>query len=150
MQEEMSKIVWAINPNNDKLENLILFIKRSVIETLESQGMKVNYEISDAVLKQNWDVRQKKEIILVFKEIANNIAKHSKATIINVVIKYAGENVIFKIMDNGVGFKLDQNHIGNGLKNINYRIAKIGGQTTINSDTNGTSIEITLPISIAS
>jgi len=50
------------------------------------------------------------------------------------------------ISDNGKGFDINHNTLGNGLNNMKKRITEINGEISIESDTkSGTKISITIP-----
>ncbi|MFZ4057389.1 MAG: sensor histidine kinase, partial [Ferruginibacter sp.] len=89
----------------------------------------------------------RKNIVLIFKEGINNIAKYSQATTANISLIEVDDLIQMRIEDNGIGF--DQSNIirGNGLKNMQARAKAMGGFTQIKSSSgNGTSICCTIPL----
>ncbi len=71
------------------------------------------------------------ELIPVISEIMTNIVKHSRATAVTVTIKSKGEGIEVEVKDNGVGFELNKVLDQGGLKNLFYRIEKIGGKIQV-------------------
>lgn len=91
----------------------------------------------------------KEQIILfrVIQECVNNIIKHSKAKNVKISFEKNNSNVVINIMDNGVGFVLDQNKINSlGLSTIKERIRSLNGTVNIRSKVgSGTQTEIIIP-----
>jgi signal transduction histidine kinase len=83
---------------------------------------------------------------MIFKEVYNNILKHSQAHTVKAKIELVDNSeAIILISDNGKGFDSEIEHKGNGLKNIQNRIRRINGTFKINSSVNnGTEIMISL------
>lgn len=92
--------------------------------------------------------------ILLFRivsELLNNIVKHAKATNIIVQLIEDQQNIIFTIIDNGIGFDVDfDKHVVNkgfGLFDISERIDSVQGSMKIDSQIGkGTKIVIYIPI----
>ncbi|EPR66016.1 hypothetical protein ADICYQ_4960 [Cyclobacterium qasimii M12-11B] len=49
-------------------------------------------------------------------------------------------------LDNGTGFDLSSIQYGAGLRNIRERIEIFNGYLSINSDVNGTEVEVEIPL----
>ncbi|MCP3677518.1 MAG: PAS domain S-box protein [Deltaproteobacteria bacterium] len=82
-----------------------------------------------------------REIIIyrLLQEILTNIVKHSRATEVSIVIKDRGEDVFFRIEDDGVGFnaaksrKVNSGEMGIGLITINERFRIVDASYDIRS-----------------
>lgn len=70
----------------------------------------------------------------VFNEILLNVFKHSKATSLSITIE-----------DNGIGGAAEREG-SFGLMGIKERVHFLGGETLIESDQNGTKIEVHIPL----
>ena len=86
-------------------------------------------------------------LIRIVQEQLNNIVKYAHATKINIRL-YSSENQLhLSVTDDGVGFDLNQEKSGIGLKNIFERISILGGTYLINtSPGKGCSWSIRIPI----
>ena len=145
---DMRDIVWFVNPDFDKLDDMILRMK----DTAQSLLGTIQYEFisPEEILSTRLSLEFRRNIFLSYKEILHNIARHSGAS--EVLIKVHINNGTFnlEISDNGVGFEFDQSEKtgknktkGNGLKNIIRRINSLGGRVNIGSAKNkGTKITI--------
>jgi signal transduction histidine kinase len=65
----------------------------------------------------------------VCQEALANIAKHAKATKVNVRLWETSQRVMLKVNDDGVGFDLAKinQRLGHGLSNMNTRVETVGG-----------------------
>ncbi len=130
----MGQIVWAMNPENNGLENLTSYIRAYVIDFFEGSEMECLIDFPDEELGIPLSQQQRRNLFLVVKETLNNTLKYALATQLKVTL-YLHENKLFLVIsDNGIGFDLTQTRrFGNGLVNIKKRIEEIGGECKIES-----------------
>jgi signal transduction histidine kinase len=83
------------------------------------------------------------------KEALNNIVKHSHATEVRLRACLEGDRLHLSLNDNGRGFEIaPENALSDGLRNMQQRLAEIGGTCRIQSvPGEGTSVfvELALP-----
>lgn len=81
--------------------------------------------ICDIVKPETKDLELDSEVTYnlfrIIQEFTNNTLKHSKANTLTCVVDHDDEFIVFKLSDDGVGFKQDDNYLGYGLKNIKQR-----------------------------
>jgi signal transduction histidine kinase len=70
------------------------------------------------------------EIYRILQELMVNMQKHSKATIVVISFKESKNQYSINYSDNGVGIKLNELSLKNGLKNVETRIKSINGVIT--------------------
>ncbi len=88
----------------------------------------------------------RRELLLIFKECINNIAKHSNCTSVDVIFQQRGDCLRLIIADNGKGIDLAAMQNGNGLGSMRQRARKLGGTLEIKSVNGyGTTISLQLP-----
>ncbi|HEX6147131.1 MAG TPA: GAF domain-containing sensor histidine kinase [Acidimicrobiia bacterium] len=88
------------------------------------------------------------EVMKFVAEALSNALRHSKATMIEVVVEDDGEWFRIVIRDNGVGFDPALAHAGLGLANLTARASNLGGVAEITSEPGrGTTVEVRLPLS---
>jgi len=91
-------------------------------------------------------------IYRVVQECLTNIAKHSHATSVSIIIKKLVENVLFHIEDDGKGFHVKEtlsnpDKRGLGLAAMQERIRMLGGSLSIQSkEGSGSSIIFSIPL----
>jgi signal transduction histidine kinase len=86
-------------------------------------------------------------IYRIIQELTSNIAKHSKATRADVKIKFTKKDTVISVLDNGAGFKLnDEINGGIGLKSLKSKIELLNGTIQLSSIIGGgTSIKVRIP-----
>ncbi|ADB42485.1 tetratricopeptide repeat-containing sensor histidine kinase [Spirosoma linguale] len=84
----------------------------------------------------------------VVQELLNNALKHANAHTITVQLMASDETTLISVDDDGKGGDFENMPVrGNGIANINSRIAYLGGQVMWQSeDGKGTSVMISLPV----
>lgn len=86
-------------------------------------------------------------IFRIVQEALQNVVKHAQATMLEMQINFAADQIRLTIADNGKGFDWAQSKDkGSGLRNMNDRARVIGAQFDMQpAPTNGTVITLTIP-----
>jgi ligand-binding sensor domain-containing protein len=141
--EMMRDIVWFLNPKNDSLDNIILRM-RSLSESL-LEGIDVQFETPEQRVTDRLDPNVKRNIVLMYKEVLYNIARHAHATAVSIAITIHSGQMRISVSDNGIGFVPQAESRGNGLHNLRHRAADIGAVLSIESaPRQGTRISLTI------
>jgi signal transduction histidine kinase len=91
--------------------------------------------------------RIEEELYHIAMEALNNSLKHSQTQQVFVTLKMSRGDLILDIVDNGVGFELDQVRGGLGLQNMQERAQLIDATFSINSRPEaGTKVRVLLPL----
>lgn len=69
----------------------------------------------------------------VAQEALHNVARHARATRVDVRLWCFHEQVVLSLRDNGTGFDTSQAHRGLGLGNMQDRMVSVGGRVEIES-----------------
>jgi signal transduction histidine kinase len=147
MLESMSDIVWAINPDNDTMEKLVIRMKEFSAEILEPLNITYSFNGEMQLEQVKVDLNKRKNLYLVFKEAINNAAKYSNCTEVAIQLETDERNICLFVRDNGKGFNLEQARAGNGLRNMHERARAVRANLEIDSSPgNGTSVHLKLPI----
>ena len=92
---------------------------------------------------------KRRHVFLVFKELLHNIVKHADASMVTVAWKIEQNILHLSVSDNGAGIDLElrnkETSSGNGLRNMQMRIERLGGNITWKNET-GTHTHIQLPL----
>jgi len=97
----------------------------------------------------NIDEKTSTAIFRIFQEILTNIAKHAKASRVDVVFGKNQNNIILKVRDNGKGFKFERTKKSKslGILGMSERANAIGGKLSINSIIGvGTTVLLEVPL----
>jgi len=132
--DRMSDIIWSINPEHQTLLDLKLRIKSFAADLLFPLGMNISYTTEDVDDDLKLSAIARKNIYLCFKELINNIAKHSRATEVRLTLICHEGILQCAIADNGIGFNPLLKGNGNGLHNVQRRIKQLGGEFFYNSE----------------
>ena len=144
MIQNISDIVWSINPNNDSIEKLIYRLQQFSNDVFDEQGIQNHFSIDDEIKSKVLNMQLRRDIYLICKEIINNAAKYSKATNFNLSLSHKQKNIILTASDNGIGFNENEINKGNGLMNIRQRVKSYNGDVNLTNN-NGTTWHITIP-----
>lgn len=144
-QQGMSDIIWAINPENDKLQNMVVRMREYVTQTLESKSILITMDIREDILNKTIDMSQRRDFLLLFKEVINNITKHAEAKSVKISLFQKDQYLTIQIEDDGIGFDPEKKRSSNGLKNMKSRVQALEGHLNIKSKIGeGTVVTITL------
>jgi signal transduction histidine kinase len=147
MMENMSDIVWSINPENDTLEKMLIKMKEFAAEILEPKNISYSFEESEELSKVKLSVETRKNLYLIFKESINNAAKYSGGTAVIITLRLQNNQLHLSIRDNGTGFEATTIRYGNGLLNMSERARSLHGKLTrLSAPGQGTEIVAQLPI----
>jgi signal transduction histidine kinase/ligand-binding sensor domain-containing protein len=140
--DALDEIVWAINPGNDTLPHLINYLGQFATDFMRTAGIQCRLDLPENPPAKSVSAEVRHNLFLAIKESLNNIARHSNATEVSVLILATEKSLNVIIQDNGRGFAGDAKTDGaDGLENMRLRIAEIGGQFQIKSTPGvGTSI----------
>ncbi|MFT3979855.1 MAG: triple tyrosine motif-containing protein [Ferruginibacter sp.] len=145
--ENMSDIVWYVNPKNDLLENLFVRMREYALPLLEAKNIQVSFEADEGLNELKTTMQQRHHLYLIFKEAINNAAKYAAASSIAISLSRQGNWLNMEITDNGKGFDTAAAFSGNGLNNMQSRAAEINASIDIDSKPGtGTGIRLQMPI----
>jgi len=90
---------------------------------------------------------QKENIYRIIQELVTNISKYALAKTVYINCTYADNQLNIVIEDDGKnGFNHDKAQLGIGLKNIMERLTFLNGTLEIDSNSNGTTLLLNIPI----
>jgi signal transduction histidine kinase len=133
IQENMSDIVWAIKPENDRFENVVLRMNQFASEILDAKNIELDFTSDAALSASRLTMEQRKNFYLFFKEVINNAAKYADAEKVSVNIVQKDHAVEMNILDNGKGFDTTKVFTGNGMNTLKKRAAELKADFKITS-----------------
>jgi signal transduction histidine kinase len=141
---DISRNLSLPNFEHDKLRN-------NILNMINNFPGKSNLSLSFSGYPiENWDdidIKIQKELYRIIQEAITNVIKHSQATELDIQFVNDGQTLTLTIEDDGIGFDINKNHKGIGLRNIISRTELVKGNVQIDSAENqGTSISITIPL----
>ncbi len=124
----MSEIIWSLNPENKTLDQLFAYMREQLHKQLEYSEISYTLDLPEGYGTVQLRNEQRRNILLVTKEMVNNAIKYSGASSLSISASVTGQQVIFTVTDNGRGFDSQELSGGNGLRNIRHRVEELGGQ----------------------
>ncbi|MBL7914974.1 MAG: hypothetical protein JNL49_08010 [Bacteroidia bacterium] len=126
-RKKMDDIIWALNPENDNVANLVAYLNKYGLDYFSDTSITFRL-INEIPAEFNliFNAKQRRNIFLIVKELCTNTFKHSGATNFTITFKMNHNHLIINTYDDGKGFLNDQSALrGNGLKNIRKRASEI-------------------------
>ncbi|WP_456437666.1 tetratricopeptide repeat-containing sensor histidine kinase [Psychroserpens sp.] len=138
--EQVRHISHNLAPPTLQNFNLIEAIQQYCKKIASTNSLSIDFQNYGELNKLNKETET--AIYRIVQEAINNIIKHSKATEALVQINSHQDNMAITIEDNGIGFNPKNNKAGLGLKNIQSRAEFLKSEFSIDSNKNGTTIQI--------
>jgi signal transduction histidine kinase len=146
---ELNEIVWAINPKNDKLNELLGYVGNFAETFCRNTPLRCRLKIAEDLPDHALSSEVRHNLFLAFKEAVNNAVKHASADELWVRARVERHELVLTVEDNGIGLAVNRqaSGTGQGLNNMHQRLQRIGGQCTIRKNgERGTIVEFRLPI----
>jgi signal transduction histidine kinase len=154
--QSLDEIVWAVNPQNDTLEQLASYIGQYMEEYFQKTGIKWEVDLPAQLPRYPLSSQTRHHLFLAVREAFANMLKHSAATRAKVCMTCHDSTVEIVLSDNGGGFDPvaieaggDDSSAGsgNGLRNMRQRMADIGGRCVLESAPGrGATVRFLLPL----
>ncbi|NWF90227.1 MAG: hypothetical protein HXY50_12310 [Ignavibacteriaceae bacterium] len=126
--DNMSDIVWVVNPDRDSLNDLLVRLKDSYSDILSSYGISFKISNLDKLNNLTLPMEYRQNLYLIFKEAINNSIKHSKCKKLLLQANVRSNVLELVLYDDGVGCDLKHIERGNGIRNMDLRSKNIGGK----------------------
>jgi two-component system sensor histidine kinase UhpB len=140
IQQSMSDIVWSIQPNNEKIENLVIRMREFAAQTLEPLHINLSFEADDELKKKSLPIEFRKEILLIYKESLTNISKHANADAVTINFNKTGKDTAQLIITDNGTWKGETS--GTGLRSMKERAEALNSTLTITHQLTGTQLQL--------
>jgi len=140
---EVRSLSHNLMPAELQEHGLITALQRLVNKLNENKN--IDFTFDSNALDKRYGNKVEFELYSIVLELANNIFKHSGATIASIALNENAKNILLTIIDNGVGLSNNSKH-GVGLTNVRNRIESLSGKIQIfDEEGKGTRIEMEIP-----
>ena len=145
----MDEIVWAVNPQNDTLNELADYLVYFTEDFLRQTGIACTFDVPLKLPEFPVAAEVRHNLCMAVKEALSNAVKHAAARQIKFGLDFTSNQLTVRICDNGHGFCPDKiNPTRNGLKNMRKRLSAIGGVLDLHSEPGrGTSMALKVVLS---
>lgn len=129
----LDDLVWAVDPENDTLDELGIHLTRLVEDLFKDSGIRHRIRIPRLLPSSHLGSEVRHHLALAVKEALHNVLQHSGASEVSLVLTLDSQDLNIEIRDNGRGFDPEKT-TGNGLANLHRRLETIGGRCEISSN----------------
>lgn len=145
-QLEMRALLLHLRPAALKNKSLKEGIEELLIELSQKVTMDIKWKVEAFPL----DKGVEDHLFRILQESVSNTLRHSKASSLEVLMIKRDDLAILRIVDDGVGFEVDETKAGSyGMQNMHERAVEVGGTLKVVSVKNkGTRLEVKVPVMI--
>lgn len=122
---------WLLDSGSDQLQDFVDRLHREAGRAFDEDTLSITIEhrIPDRMLPS----KVRHDMFLIFREAITNILRHAHASEVQIRVFYEDTVFGFEIVDNGVGYDMDDSSPGNGRGNMLARAERIGAKLTFDS-----------------
>jgi len=137
--------VWAVSPENDHLDSLASYLCQLANQMCEQAQLKCRLEVPDFPTDFPVNSQTRHNLVMAVKESIHNTVPHAQASEVLLRVHFQARRLSIDVSDNGRGFDVSARCSGNGVRNIERRMAMIGGRASVKSQMNaGTQVHLEL------
>ena len=118
-------------------------------ELLSNYNNEESQVMSKGVKDIQWDTlieNKQRTLYRILQELLINMKKHSQATLVMLNFQKVGTRLVVSYSDNGIGTTKENLENGNGVKNMEQRLAGVDGKINFDlSHTSGTRVTVKIP-----
>ena len=142
-QLEMRALLLHLRPAALNNKSIAEGLEELLIELKEKVLFDIRYRLEEVSLSKGAE----DHLFRIAQETLSNTLRHAQATEVDVLFVQRDGLAIFRVQDNGIGFKEDDGKTGSyGLQNVKERAIEIGATCKIVSvPSQGTIVEVKLP-----
>jgi signal transduction histidine kinase len=146
----ISDLVWATNPRNDTLDNLVAYLREHAASEFENTSIQPRLHFPPTLPDRSVSATFRRNLLLVLKESLNNILKYAQAREVAVRLQASDSHLELWIADDGRGFDPARSEAtGNGLGNMRKRVEDLGGEFRLTSAPGkGTQVHVRVPLQV--
>jgi len=135
VMESVDEIVWAANPRNDTVTDLMDYISLFAVQFLQAANIRCRIDSPARIPNRPLSPEVRHSLFLVAKEALNNVVRHARATEVHLQVVATDELLRLNIVDDGRGFngELRDDAYSDGLRNMRQRMTDLGGQFSVAS-----------------
>lgn len=151
----LDQMVWAVNPRNDTVEQLVVYLCRYATEFFQDTSILCEFRVPQELPALPLSAEIRHNLFLAFEEALTNTMKHSGAGQVVVEIVCDKDSLQIISRDNGRGFSPDavlvcdprSVRVGHGLSGLKRRLDSLGGQCVVSSEPGqGTTVVFKIPL----
>jgi signal transduction histidine kinase len=145
--KSLDRTVWALNPRNDTLDNLLTYLGQTAADFLRAANVRCRLDLPRVVADRPLSPDVRHHILMFVQEALTNVVRHARAGEVHVRAAVGEDSLELEVEDDGQGFETAPGLAGqDGLINMRQRIQELGGVLTFASRPGaGTRIKAVIP-----
>ena len=137
-QQELTSLIRELRPVALEGKGLVAALRELASSWTQQTDIVANLRVEGT---QTLPLTVEEALFRVAQEALANAARHSKATLVQMLLSTTDDTVTLSVTDNGQGFDSTQGQMGVGLQSMRERMKALGGDVEIESMSGkGTSI----------
>ncbi len=130
-QQELTSLIRELRPVALEGKGLVAALRELAIQWTQQTDIVANVRVEDI---QTLSLTVEEALFRVVQEALANVARHSKATLVHILLTTTDDTVTLSVADNGQGFDTTHHgHLGVGLLSMQERMRALGGDAQIES-----------------
>lgn len=130
-QQELTSLIRELRPVALEGKGLVEALRELTPQWSQQSDIVANLRVEGS---QTLPLVVEEALLRVVQEALSNIARHSKATLVQLTLAFTDERVTLSILDNGQGFDPERlEHRGVGLLSMQERMKALGGDMKLES-----------------
>lgn len=146
--DSIASIIWALDPENDRLDGLLAFLREATARQCEHAGCEAMFDYPESIPPIEVKADFVRHLTLIVREAVSNALKHAGPGQVTLRMELGQGELTLEVADDGAGFEPDRaRRRGNGLGNLRLRAARLGGTVSIESKVDsGTRVRLKIPL----
>jgi signal transduction histidine kinase len=136
-QQELTSLIRELRPVALEGKGLVAALRELATEWTQQTNIVANLRVEGAQETQGTQtlpLTVEEALFRVAQEALANVVRHSKATLVQMILTTTDDTVTLAIADNGQGFDTTrQGHLGVGLLSMQERMKALGGDIRVES-----------------
>lgn len=142
--DAMREVLWLVGAKQASGIDLAAHLKLAASRLLPRA--EIRWEDPSEQWLNDWPVERRREFFLFFKEALTNVARHARATRVDIALRVVGDRLELELRDNGRGFDAKEIVHGLGLQSLYSRAESLRGTVDIDSSVGvGTTVRLRIP-----
>ena len=148
MIDQMSDIVWSVDPKHDDAAALIARLQAFASDLLATRNIALHFSADPALKERKLTADQRRNLFLIGKEVLYNTLKYADARTVRIRFTGGHRSFTMELQDDGRGFDPGNtdSYNGNGLPNMKNRAVAIAAEFILESSPgSGTLVRVVVP-----
>jgi len=130
----IEEIAFRLSPESATTDGIIRAITRHAQGFFAGTEIRCFNDLPVEIPATGFNAGVRDELFPCVKEAFANVVRHSRATEVWLTVRLQEGMLEVSVRDNGAGFAVHEPYAGQGLRNFEVRMARIGGKAQISSN----------------